>query len=195
MRTTTLCALALLFIAPSGPAAATDPDIHGLKQIFVDLEVALKAADEPGFKRRWHPLGYTKNLVGGSGLAGRQVYSQGTKKGWALRPEMKTLRGVTRGEPWILRCDVWSWDKRKAVDSVWAVVATHDGVGKVIGAGEVLDEVEALARRWADKKPLEPPKRPDGPDKPVSPIGPRLPDGPDGPKGPQGPAKPLPPAR
>jgi hypothetical protein len=186
MRTTTLCALALLFVAPGGPATATDPDIHGLRQIFVDLEVALKAASEPAFKRRWHPLGYAKNLVGGSGLAGHQVFTQGSTKHWALRPEMKTLRGVTRGEPWILRCDVWSWDQRRPVDSVWALVATHEGVGKVIGAGEVLADVEALAHRWADNKPLEPPKpkRPGGPDTPQRPLGPKLPVGPPGPDGP-----------
>ncbi len=145
--------LALLL---ASPAAATDPDVRGMEQVFKEMEKALKKGDERAFKKRWTPRAYQKNLVGGSGLSGRAVFGQGSTESWFLKPNFKTLAGVTRGEPWIVRCAVWSWKRQKALDEVWAVFATHDKVLKLLGAGEKKAEVFALARRWVKKQPLEP---------------------------------------
>ena len=162
MRTTLALSLSAVFalsLLVATPASATDPDVHGMKQIFADMEKALKAGDEDAFKKRWVPLAYEKNLVGSSGLSGKSTFEQGSRKGWFLKPDMQTLGGVSRGEPWIVRCDIWSWKKNKAVDAVWVVFATHRKVSKLIGSGENKKQVEDLARRWLHSKPLEPPTR------------------------------------
>lgn len=142
-------------ITLTGPAAATQPDMQGIKKIFTDIDAALKAGDATAFKARWHAKGFDENLVGPSGLAGKKVLEQGHRKGWFLRPDPKTLGGPGRAEPWIIQCAVVRRKDDKAVDAVWAVFAD----GKVFGAGEKKDEAMALARRVLNKKPLAPPAK------------------------------------
>ena len=153
-----LGAIALLLAAT--PAAASDPCISCMQKIFDKMQEALRKQQEPAFAKQWHPLGYQTNLVGGSGLPGRRVYRQGSRKQWFLRPDFKKLRSAGRGDtPWIVPCKVWSWKKQRAVDKVWAVLVYHHKRFVMLGGGERLEQVTALARRWHEKKPLEAPKK------------------------------------
>lgn len=128
-----------------------------LKKPLKAMEKALREKNEQLFAKQWHPLGYQKNLVGGSGLAGRKVYRQGSRKGWFLKPNWKQLTSVDRSPPWIVPCEIWSWKKKRAVDKVWVVFGGARRKVLVLGAGEKLAQVQALGRRYREKKPLAPP--------------------------------------
>ncbi len=151
-----IAVIAVLVLA--APAFATDPDTAGMKRLFAQLEKGLREANEPLFKSGWHAEGYANNLVGGSGLAGYKVYKQGTRKKWYLKPDFSKMQTTGRGAPFLVSCDVWSWEKGKAVDHVWAALI-WDKQWVILGAGEKLPEVEALARRWQEKKPLAPERK------------------------------------
>lgn len=151
-----LGALALLCLA-SAPSFATDPDTAGMGRMFTSLEKGIREAKEALFKKSWYPESYTKNLVGGSGLAGEQVYRQGTRKQWFLKPDLKQLKTTGRGSPFLVPCDIWSWKQNKAVDHIWAALIWHGRAWVILGAGEKLAQVEELARRYQEKKPLAPP--------------------------------------
>jgi hypothetical protein len=156
MRTLALIALlAVVWVAP--PAHATDPDTAGMKRLFASLEKGLREAREPLFKSGWLPESYATNLVGGSGLPGSSVYRQGTRKKWYLKPDLDALQTTGRGAPFIVPCDIWAWEKGKAVDKVHAALIYKKG-WIILGAGEKLAQVQALAKRWQEKKPLAPPK-------------------------------------
>lgn len=159
-RFATLVGLAAVALTLHSPAIASDPDTAGMQKLFDGLESAWRSNDETAFKSLYHPLGYMENLVGGSGLAGKAAFKQGARKGWFFKPDFKTLGGVSRGAPWLVRCDLWSWKKKRAVDRVWVLFATHKSKRVVIGAGEKKSEVEDLARRWLKKLPLRPPAKP-----------------------------------
>ena len=98
--------------------------------------------------------------MGGSGLPGKSVYRQGTRKGWYLKLQMAKLRGLPmrRGGPWIVPTLIWSDKKGKAVDMVYVLIV-YKKKWMILGGGERLAEVEALGKRWVDKKPLAPPKK------------------------------------
>jgi hypothetical protein len=149
----------LLLLLAARTARASDPDAAAMARVFAALEKAHRANDAAAFAARWHPEGFRKNLVGGSGTTGESAFRQGARKHWFLRPDLDKLAGGGRGGPWLVPCDVWSWDKEQAVDHVDALLVWHDGQWLVLGAGEKRAEVEALGRRWADKEPLEPPPR------------------------------------
>jgi hypothetical protein len=161
---TLLTTLALSLLLPTvslTEAAASQPCIGCMKKPFKAMKQALAKKDAKTFAKQWHPKGYAKNLVGGSGLAGRSVYRQGSRKGWYLEPDFSKLRGVPgrRGGPWIVPCKVWSPRRNRAVDMIWALMVYHAKRSVVLGGGEKLKEVEALGVRWVAKKPLAPPKK------------------------------------
>lgn len=152
-----LVAVALLcLLATPQPAQASQPCISCLKKPLKAMEKALREKNEKLFAKQWLPLGYQKNLVGGSGLAGRKVYRQGSRKGWFLKPNWKQLTSVDRAPPWIVPCDVWSWKKKRAVDKVWLVFGWQGKRSIVLGGGEKIEQVRALGLRWREKKPLAP---------------------------------------
>lgn len=155
LRRALVAAFSLALIG--GAAVALQPDVVAIEGVFERLDKALADKDEAAFKANWHSAGWEKNLVGGSGIAGRKVFSQGSRKGWFLKPDMAKLTNPGRSGPFVIPCDIWSRDKNKAVDKVWAVVAHEGKAPKILGAGEDFDEVMALARRFQDKEPLEPP--------------------------------------
>jgi hypothetical protein len=150
--------VATLCTAPLS-ALAADPDTAGMARLFQRLESAIRDAREAEFKKGWHPEGYAKNLVGGSGLPGQSVFKQGSRKQWYLKPDLKALKTTGRGAPYLVSCEIWSWKQSKAVDHVWAALIWYGKAWVILGAGEKLAQVEALARRYQEKKPLAPPAR------------------------------------
>ena len=153
--------LPLCLLMAAAPALASDPDTAGMKRLFDAQEAALRGADEPAYRAGWDPRGYADNLVGGSGIAGRRVFGQGTHKGWFFKPDLRRLIQAERGGPWIVSCDVWSWKKSRTVDHVWAVLLWHaeSKAWRILGAGEKRAQVEALARRQKAGQPLAPPAK------------------------------------
>jgi hypothetical protein len=149
------CLLAMLLRA--GEAHGSDPDTAGMQRAFDALDKALRDGDETAFSRGWHPRGYAENLVGGSGLPGRKVFKQGHRKGWVLRPDLLRLEGTGRGAPWIVPCVVWSHVKNRSVDHVHAALIWHEKRWVILGAGEKKAQVQALAQRYLEKRPLPPP--------------------------------------
>jgi hypothetical protein len=148
----------------SATASARPADKKGIKALFGKMEQGLREKNEAQFKSQWHPEGYKQNLVGGSGIPGRAVFGQGSRKGWFLRPDLEKLQALPGrlGGPWIVRCDVWSWKKKRTVDEVHALlVHTRDKERRMVmlGGGERLEEVIALGQRWVRKKPLPPKKK------------------------------------
>lgn len=160
-RSTVLLIAAAAWLLEPPAASASDPDTAGMQRAFDAMERALKAGEEAPFKAQWDPRGYDENLVGGSGLAGRAVFRQGTRKRWYLKPELAKLRSVPRhhGAPWIVPCEVWSRPKQRAVDAIFTLVIWNNKSWQILGGGERLEEVEALGQRYVAKKPLAPPPR------------------------------------
>ena len=101
---------------------------------------------------------HAEALVGGSGTSGSRMYAQDSRKGWFLRPHVERLTSPLRGAPWVIPCDVFSWKKNQLVDAVHAVLVWHDNRWVMLGAGENKEEAMSLARRYGEKKPLQPPK-------------------------------------
>lgn len=124
--------------------------------LFDNMKKAIETKDEALFKAQWHAEGFEKNLVGGSGLAGSAVFGQGSRKKWYLKADPK--KAVAVGETAsIVPCDVWAWEKEKAVDQVHILAVKEKDAWLVLGGGEKLDQVRALAERWLKKEPLPPP--------------------------------------
>ena len=124
--------------------------------LFENMKKAIEAKDEALFKAQWHAQGFEKNLTGGSGLAGTEVFSQGARKKWYLKPDPAKAVAVAETAS-IVPCEVWAWEKAKAVDQVHILVVKADAGWVVLGGGEKLDQVRALAGRWLKKEPLPPP--------------------------------------
>jgi len=122
-----------------------------VESIFDKMEQALKNGDESLFKAQWHPEGYRNNLVGGSGLAGENVFSQGNGE-WFLKPDMQAV--TERDGVRIIRTDIWSFEEDRAYDEVYTAVVQQDEKFLVLGAGEAIDEVEALVDRYLSGDPL-----------------------------------------
>jgi hypothetical protein len=127
-----------------------------LAAVFETMEKSIKDKDEAPFKARWHPEGFEKNLVGGSGLAGQEVYSQGSRKKWFMKPDLAQAKTLADGLAVIVPCDIWAWEKGRAVDKVDILVVKTNDAYIVLGGGEKRDQVEALASRWLKKEPLPP---------------------------------------
>ncbi|HZE96765.1 MAG TPA: hypothetical protein VE981_07050 [Planctomycetota bacterium] len=130
-----------------------------LKAVFADLEKGIKENSADTFKARWHAEGYEKNLTGGSGIPGKGVFGQGSRKKWVLKPDLAGARILENGAVVIVACDIWAWEKEKAFDKVEMVVVKDKDAYVVLGGGEKREEVDALASRWIKKEPLEAPKK------------------------------------
>jgi len=135
-----------------------DAKQKALQAVFDDLEKGLREKDEAVFKARWHAEGYEKNLCGGSGLAGKAVFGQGARKKWFLKPDLAKAQAVEDGVA-VVACDVWAWEKGKAVDKVDMVLIKDKDVWRVLGGGEKREDVDGLMSRWLKKEPLEAPKK------------------------------------
>jgi hypothetical protein len=118
-----------------------------LQTLFGAMEQSLRKTDEAAFQACWTPDGYATNLVGGSGLAGQEVFVQGSQKKWFLKPELGQAIVVAGGSALIVPCQVWAWEKQRAVDKVDLLLLREKDAYRVHGGGEKRAEVEALADR------------------------------------------------
>jgi hypothetical protein len=159
----TLLGLALVGGVFSAFAALPQDDVRqkALQAVFDDLEKGIKAKEEAPFKARWHAEGYEKNLCGGSGIAGKGVFGQGSRKKWFLKPDLSKAKFMEEGAVVIIPCDVWAWEKEKAVDKVDMILVKDKESYLVLGGGEKRDDVDGLVSRWLKKEPLEAPKKPE----------------------------------
>jgi len=132
-----------------------------LQEIFDDLEKGIKMKEEAVFKGRWHAEGYEKNFCGGSGLSGKAVFGQGSRKKWFLKPEIAQAKTVENGTLIVVPCEVWAWEKGKSVDKVDLVLVREKEAYLVLGGGEKRDDVDGLVSRWLKKEPLEAPEKQD----------------------------------
>jgi len=149
----TFCSLA----AVCGTANADQIISIAARVPFDAIEKALKTADESAFKAQWHPEGYDKNLIGGSGNTGASMFRQGSHKKWFPRPDLAKMTTLASGDALIVPCEIWSWERNKAVDAVDALIVKIKGAYIVLGAGEKRAQVTALAERWIKHQPLAPP--------------------------------------
>lgn len=147
----------LLFASLTWVWAKKSMDIR-IHSTFSRMKIALQTKNQELFTKQWHPIGYQTNLVGGSGVPGRGVYSQGSRKRWYLRPNFEKQISLTNRVV-IVPCDIWSWQKKRPVDRVHAVVVRQKARWLVLGAGERSKEVVALANRYIHNKPLPPQKK------------------------------------
>ena len=145
-----------LVVVALGSVAGAEPPADALAAPFAAMETALRDSDEPAFRAQWHGEGYVKNLVGGSGNTGESMFRQGSRKRWYPKPDLSQATVRPDGAVAIVRCKIWSWKNNAAVDAVDVVLVQANGTYVVLGAGEKRSEVDALAQRWVDKKPLAP---------------------------------------
>jgi hypothetical protein len=122
---------------------------------FSAMEKALRDPDESAFQAAWHSAGFSRNLVGGSGLSGRDVFDQAARKKWFPKPDLSKAAALEDGKALIVPCEIWSWERSKAVDRVDFLLVLEKDAYRVLGGGEKRPEVEALARRWLKGGPLE----------------------------------------
>jgi hypothetical protein len=148
----TIISLACLLLAACG--YLDGGGLTGVNNVFADLENGIRKADEDLFKKHWTAEGYNQNLVGKSGLSGARVFEQGSRKKWFLKPDYS--KTVKQGNVEIYQCEVYAWEKSKAVDEIFLAISTKDG--KVLGGGEDLSEVKNLADRFNSGDSLELPK-------------------------------------
>ena len=128
-------------------------DFALLASRFDAMREAMVSSDEALFKAQWHAQGYEANLAGGSGLPGEGVFRQGSTERWVLEPDLKSAKNPSmNADVWVITCVVRSLAEGGPSGTVWILVAD----GKVLGGGEVQDDVQALAYRWANKVPLAP---------------------------------------
>jgi hypothetical protein len=146
-----------ILIAFLGAAMMQDSDAaqKALAAPFEAMEKAIRDKDEAGFKSRWHAQGFEKNLVGGSGLAGKEVFDQGSRKKWFMKPDLAQTKVLGDGAAVIVPCEIWAWEKGRAVDKVDLLLVKAKDAYVVLGGGEKRPEVEALASRWLKKEPLD----------------------------------------
>jgi predicted outer membrane repeat protein len=85
-------------------------------------------------------------LDGSGGLSGRQLFAQGSRKGWYLKPRLATA--VDHVGAVIIPCDVWSDEQKRAVDEVYAAVVVENKQWLLLGAGEELAQVEAMVAHY-----------------------------------------------
>ncbi len=123
---------------------------------------AMKKADVELAGKLCDPRGYTTNLVGGSGNPLESLFAQGAKKGWHLVANFDQTKKLADDKGVILRTTVRNNDDNKILDEVYVLlIKTTDVDGATrwvaLGAGEKLAQVEALAARFVEGKPLAPP--------------------------------------
>lgn len=142
-----------LFVMPSwaGKPTPTPTTKSTPQQLFQTMKIALEKKDQATFASQWDSRGYKSNLVGSSGLPGRAVFSQGSRKAWYLKPDFKKTTTVTK-EILVLPCAIWSLKAKRAVDEVHAVIVLVKEKWLILGAGENKKEVLSLAQKYKDKK-------------------------------------------
>ncbi len=112
-----------------------------MNEIFTDLENAIKNEDESLFKKHWDSEGYSTDLVG-EGLTGERFYQQGSRKKWFPKPNLDEKEVIGKVE--IVPTKLYSWEKDKNVDEIYFAIAA----GKILGGGENLEKVRALADKY-----------------------------------------------
>ena len=141
----------------AAPAAATAE--APMLSPFAEMRQALQDRDLPRFKAAFHPKAWDENFVGSSGLSGDSLSSQAKSDGWVLRPDPATLAQHAGAPVWVVRCDIVTLeDPDNVIDSVYAVVTTRKKGHVVLGTGEDLEQVNALALRAATGEELAPPE-------------------------------------
>lgn len=120
-----------------------------METIFKKMATALRNQDEPLFQSQWRSDGYNNNLVGSSGLSGQQLFVQGSRKGWYLKPRL--AEAVDHAGAAIIPCDVWSDEQKRAVDEVYAAVVVENKQWLLLGAGEELAQVEAMVAHYLNQ--------------------------------------------
>jgi hypothetical protein len=158
--TPALLGILFAFAGAAMLAAPQDDEARqkALQAPFDAMEKSIREMDETAFKSRWHAEGFEKNFVGGSGLAGKAVFGQGSRKKWFLKPDLTQAKILQEGAAVIVPCLVWGWEKEKAVDKVNILLIKEKDGYLVLGGGEKREQVDALASRWLKKEPLDPPK-------------------------------------
>ena len=143
----------------TAPAHANQPDTASMGRPVLAQQQALLAKDRVVFKALWHAEGYQKNLVGPSGLSGESVFDQATRKGWYPRVVPAKLQQDGRNGLYILAVEIYSPREKRVLGTGWLLPVYLDTEKRwvILGGGEKLDEVIALARRWQAKQPLTPP--------------------------------------
>ena len=112
-----------------------------MNEMFADLENAIKNEDESLFKKHWDTNGYSNDLVG-EGLSGERFYQQGSRKKWFPKPNLAEMETVGKVE--IVPTKLYAWEKDKNVDEIYLVIDD----GKILGGGENLEKVKALAEKY-----------------------------------------------
>lgn len=153
--------LELLLAMTAFAGLQDDARQKALTSVFDAMEKAIKDKDEAAFKARWHAEGFERNLVGGSGIPGKGVFGQGSSKKWFMKADLSKATLLQDGAAVIVPCDIWAWEKEKAVDKVDLLLVKEKDGYLVLGGGEKRDQVDALASRFLKKEPLDPPKEKD----------------------------------
>jgi hypothetical protein len=141
-----LLLLCLFLLLASGCSDQTGTSGGNMTTIFADMENGIKNMDENLFKKHWHPEGYSRNLVGGSGLAGNRVFEQGSRKKWYPRRTSGQTEKIGRVE--IVSTEIYAWERDKKVDEIYFAIAENKGKLEILGGGEDLAEVKSLAERF-----------------------------------------------
>ncbi len=131
-------------------APQLSPEQHEdkIREMFARMEAATISKDLTSFAREWHPEGLGTDLAG-EGVSGQNMYGQGSRKGWFLRPT--AIVPMAADGPWLVTCLVWSWKKDRAVDEVTALVARYRGRWVTVATVERnLKELRALGRRYTE---------------------------------------------
>lgn len=142
----TIIVLVTLLLCGDLQSKSVRPYDMSFKGPFKRMKRAILQKNEKLFAKQWSLLGYNMNLVGGSGIPGKSVYKQATRKGWYMKPDFKKMIKVSN-KAWIVTCNIWSWKRKKAVDQVHALVVQPKNKWLLLGAGEKLKEVRSLSKR------------------------------------------------
>jgi hypothetical protein len=125
----------IMMMASAAGAGQEDARQKDLSAIFQSLEKGIREKDEASFKEPWLGDAYEKNFVGRSGLAGKEVFAQGTRKKWFLKPDLTRALTLGEGAVVIVPCDVWAWEKEKAVDKVDMLLVKDKDAWRILTAG------------------------------------------------------------
>ncbi len=165
-----------IFLMPCEASSSPQDDVAKVIETLGRMEDALKARDRSLFESLWYPAGYGRNIVGGSGMAGKHFFLEASLKGWFLRPELipkRRYKRLKRRRPseivrigdyiyrvirtqntLIMSCLIWSWRENRAVDDLYVALVRHEREWLFLGIGEGKTEVKALVQRYVNGDPL-----------------------------------------
>lgn len=112
--------------------------------------------------------GFADNLGGSNGTSLASLFAQGHRKRWHLQLDAKAVHAGPKRSYIAFAHVVDNTDPGKRLDSLYVLFVPSAAHGYLaLGASENKDEVEALARRWANGEALAPtrPEQPDQPDR------------------------------